>query len=149
MATIRLPPDFKEFLRLLNSEKIEYLVIGGYAVGHYGYVRATADMDVWISTSPVNTERLSRALIQFGFSPGHVPASMLQEEGKVFRMGFPPTRLEILTTISGVEFSECFARRAIAKWDDLDVNIINLDDLKANKRASGRPKDISDLAGLD
>lgn len=140
MATIRLPPDFKEFLKLLNSEKVEYLVIGGYAVGHHGFVRATADMDVWISTSPEDTERLSRVLIQFGFSAGHVPARMLQEKGKVFRMGLPPTRLEILTSISGVEFADCFARCVVAQWEEVPVNIISLADLRINKKASGRPR---------
>lgn len=134
---------------MLNSEQVEYLIIGGYAVGHDGFVRATADMDVWISTSPANTERLSTALIKFGFGPCQVPAAMLREKEKVFRMGLPPTRLEILTTISGVDFEACHARRTNTHWDEVPVSIIGLADLKANKQASGRPKDLGDLAGLE
>src|SRR2546430_11873150 len=103
MATIKLTQDFKEFLQLLNSEKIEYLLIGGYAVGLYGYVRGTKDMDVWVATDPQNLDRLIHALVRFGFSRTSLNREIFTGPQTVFRMGMPPNRLEILTRIFGVE----------------------------------------------
>src|SRR5262245_18805081 len=99
MATI-LPPDFKEFLRLLNSNNVEYLLIGGYAVNYHGYPRATVDMDVWIAMDPQNAERVAAAVRAFGFRD--TTAREFLQPHKIVRMGVPPLRLEILTTISGV-----------------------------------------------
>ncbi|NMC81565.1 MAG: hypothetical protein GYA63_01755 [Armatimonadetes bacterium] len=148
MATIPLPPDFKEFLRLLNSKRVEYLVIGGYAVAHYGYVRATADMDVWVAVNPTNAERAVEAIREFGFNVPELTTSLLLEPGRIVRMGNPPLRLEVLTTISGVEFSECYERRNVTEVDGVDVPFISRDDLRANKMASGRLKDLTDLEHL-
>ena len=145
---IRLPPDFKEFLKLLNSHRVEYLLIGGYAVGYHGYPRPTGDMDIWVAVSPQNAVRVAETLREFGFSAESVPASLFAEPGKIIRMGVPPMRLEIVTTISGVEFAACFARRIAAEIDGVSVNIIGLGDLKINKRASGRHKDLNDLEQL-
>lgn len=143
-----LPPDFKEFLNLLNSERVEYLVIGGYAVGHHGYPRTTVDLDIWIANSPENVARTVTALERFGFSSAREFAHLLTRERQVVRMGVPPLRLEILTTISGVEFSDCYGRRAIATLDGIEVRFISLSDLRMNKKASGRRKDIDDLSHL-
>src|SRR5260370_614797 len=85
MATILLPRDFKEFLRLLNSSEVEYLVIGGYAVNYYGYPRATADMDVWVGIDPGNAQKTAAALLEFGFPQAE--AKMFRETGNVIRMG--------------------------------------------------------------
>ncbi|HOC31862.1 MAG TPA: hypothetical protein PKK84_06445 [Armatimonadota bacterium] len=148
MATIPLPPDFKEFLRLLNSKRVEYLVIVGYAVAHYGYVRATADMDVWVAVNPTNAERAVEAIREFGFNVPELTTSLLLEPGRIVRMGNPPLRLEVLTTISGVEFSECYERRNVTEVDGVDVPFISRDDLRANKMASGRLKDLTDLEHL-
>lgn len=145
MATTRLPPDFKEFLSLLNSNKVEYLLIGGYAVGYYGYPRPTGDMDVWINRTPDNAQRVVHALREFGFD---CPIKLLVKENEVIRMGVPPFRLEILTTISGVTFSECYGARLQVVIDETDVSLISLPHLKLNKRASGRSKDITDLENL-
>src|SRR6266852_5578827 len=106
MATIQLPPYFKEFLKLLNSNHVEYLVIGGYAVNYYGYARATAVLDIWIASTTENANRVARLLKEFGF--GQVDPDLFREPRRVIRMGVPPVRLEILTTISGVEFAECY-----------------------------------------
>ncbi len=138
MATILLPPDFKEFLRLLASNKVLYLVVGGYAVNYYGYSRATADLDIWIAIATENAERVAVVLQEFGFVQAE-PALFL-ERAKVIRMGLPPLRLEILTTISGVEFAECYERRVQAEIDGVCVNMIHLDDLKRNKQAAWRLK---------
>ena len=150
MGTSLLPPDFKDFLKLLNSKQVEYLLIGGYAVSYYGYSRATADMDIWIAINPVNAERVTHAIHEFLGSAveGATPELFLQEN-KVARMGVPPFRIEVLTTISGVDFSECYAQRTIEVFDDVPVNLISLKHLKINKKASGRLKDLNDLEHLD
>jgi hypothetical protein len=131
---------------LLNSSKTEYLVIGGYAVNYYGYSRATVDLDIWIAISPENAGRVAQVLRDFGFA--QADAATFLEPGKVIRMGVPPIRLEILTTISGVEFAACYCRRLATEIDGIPVNLIHLDDLKRNKEASGRLKDRLDLEQL-
>ncbi len=148
MATIRLPPDFSEFLKLLHSEKVEYLLIGGYAVAYHGYTRATGDMDIWIAMNPENARRVVRALRRFGFTDMPISTDLFLKENQVIRMGVPPLRIELLTTISGVSFAQCFARRQTAVLEDLEVNMIGLDDLKTNKKASGRLRDLNDLENL-
>ena len=140
-----LPPDFKDFLRLLNRYAVDYLLIGGYAVAYYGYPRATADMDVWVAISPANAQKTTRALREFGFDVPQLSPELFLSPDKVIRMGVPPVRIEVLTTISGVSFDECFGRRSVAEIDGIPVNLISLDDLKRNKRASGRLKDLADL----
>jgi predicted nucleotidyltransferase len=146
---LRLPDDFKEFLRLLNSHGVEYLLVGGYAVGHYGYPRATADMDVWVAMSPENARRMVAALEAFGFSPGSVSTDLFLAENQIIRLGVPPLRLEILTTVSGVTFADCYPSRTQAVIDGVPVSLISLDQLKANKAANGRPKDLDDLSHLE
>ena len=148
MATTRLAPDFKEFLQLLGSAKIEYLLVGGYAVGHYGYPRATGDLDIWVASHKENAARLVRTLREFGFDVPALRSELFLEPGHVVRMGVPPVRLEILTSIDGVEFADCYSRRCAEKIDGVEVQIINLEDLKINKRASARHQDLDDLDHL-
>jgi hypothetical protein len=149
MATIPLPPDFSVFLKLLNKNDVRYLVIGGYAVGYHGYIRATADLDVWISRDPENADRIVAAVTAFGFGVSDLNAEMFLTAKRVIRMGYPPMRIELMTSVSGVEFEQCFAERIVARWDDVDVNLISLERLKENKQASGRLKDLTDLEYLD
>ena len=132
MATIRLPSDFSEFLKLLNSSGAEYLLIGGYAVNYYGDAK--------------NAFQVASVLRGFGFAA--VTPEMLSAPDQIIRMGVPPLRLEILTSISGVDFEECYARRELAEVDGIRVPVIRLDDLKRNKLASGRLKDLADLEEL-
>lgn len=148
MATIRLPPDFKEFLQLLGSRGVEYLVVGGYAVGYHGYPRATADLDIWIAATPSNAEKIEAAVREFGFDIPELRRELFLEPDRVIRMGEPPIRIEILTTLSGVDFAECYAARELAVVEDLRVNVIALDHLKENKKAAGRYQDLSDLEHL-
>lgn len=148
MAIPSLPPDFKEFLRLLNSHGVEYLLVGGYAVGYYGYPRATADMDIWVARTPQNADKLVTVLKEFGFDVPELSPELFLKENQVIRMGVPPFRIEIVTSASGVTFEECYAARVRAVIDDLEVNIISLDHLKANKKAIGRHKDLDDLGHL-
>ena len=148
MATIQLAPDFKDFLRLLNTHRVEYLLIGGYAVGYHGYPRATADLDIWVAVSPENAARLLAALREFGFAGQGLTVNDLLQERRVLRMGVPPLRIEVLTTISGVEFGQCYQQRIVDVIDGIEVNIIKSEDLKQNKRAAARHKDLGDLEHL-
>lgn len=148
MATEIVPRDFRDFLKLLEDEGVAYLLIGGYAVGYYGYPRATADMDVWIAVDPQNARRTVAALKRFGMRSPDITPELFREKGKVIRMGLPPMRLEIQTDISGVDFDDCYKRRNRVDLGGLEVNLISLEDLKVNKRASGRYKDLEDLEHL-
>jgi hypothetical protein len=111
MATPPLPSDFKEFLRLLISHRVEFLLIGGHAVGYYGYVRATADMDIWVSSNVQNAPRIVSAIREFGFNPVELNEDLFLRPAKIVRMGVPPLRIELLTSISGVTFEECWQAR--------------------------------------
>jgi len=148
MAMTRLPADFKEFLRLLNAHQVEYLLIGGYAVGYYGYPRATADMDIWIAIRPDNARKVVAALREFGFDSPDLSTETFLSEWQVIRMGVPPVRIEIATTISGVNFRECYAEKVVDELDGVKVNLISLKHLKANKKASGRHQDLADMEYL-
>ena len=148
MATIHLPPDFKEFLKLLNAHRVEYLLIGGYAVGYFGYPRATVDMDIWIAMNPANAEKIVTVLKEFGFNLPDLSPELFLKEWQIFRLGVPPVRIEIATAISGVNFGECYAERVVAELDGEQVNLISLKNLKINKRASGRHQDLADLENL-
>lgn len=148
MATIQLPPDFKEFLKLLNSQKVEYLLVGGYAVGYHGYPRATVDMDIWVARHILNAEKLVIVVKEFGFNIPELSGELFLKENQVIRMGFPPLRIEIMTSISGVNFDECYAERVTELIEGVAVNLISLKYLKINKKAIGRHKDLDDLENL-
>ena len=145
---MQLPDDFKEFLKLLNSHNVEYLLIGGFAVGFYGYPRATNDIDVWVARTESNATKLVAALEEFGFGTANLKPEIFLTPDKIVRMGVPPMRVEVLTGISGVEFDSCYAARIQATLGGVEVRLISLSDLKINKRASGRHKDLDDLDHL-
>ena len=144
----KLDPNFAEFLRLLNSHGVEYLVIGGYAVGYHGFVRATGDLDVWVGRTEQNAGALVAAFRDFGLGLPQLTKELFMEEGKIVRVGVPPLRLEVFNRISGVGFAECHAARAEATIDGLRVPFIDLASLLKNKAASGRPKDLADIDAL-
>ena len=148
MAMIHLPPDFKEFLKLLNVHQVEYLLIGGYAVGYHGYPRATAGMDIWIVMNPANAEKMVTVLKEFGFNLSGLSPELFLKEWQIIRLGVPPVRIEIATTISGVNFSECYAEKVLGELDGEQVKLIGLKHLKINKKASGRHQDLADLENL-
>ncbi len=148
MATVNLPPDFKEFLKLLNDHHVEYLLVGGYAVAYHGYPRATADIDVWVATHPDNARKIVAALRAFGFDLPELTPTLFESPGQIIRLGRPPVRIEIATSISGVEFAECYKARVVDNLDGVHVNVLALRDLKLNKKAAGRHKDLEDLENL-
>ena len=145
---IELPPDFKEFLRLLNCHNADYLVIGDFAVGFHGYPRSTSDIDIWISKTPENVIRVVAAIREFGFDTPNLTPELFLQQRKIVRMGHPPVRIEVMNEIDGVTFDECRVDRVKTEFDGIPVNIIGLADLRRNKTASARPKDLDDLQQL-
>jgi hypothetical protein len=146
MTTTRIPRDFKEFLKLLAAHEARFLLIGGYAVNAFGYVRNTVDMDVWVAPDKENQARVIAAIREFGFA--NAASGLLDEVDAMVRMGMPPLRIEVLKRISGVEFEDCWSRRVILQDAELKIPMISLEDLKVNKRATGRKKDLLDLDEL-
>jgi hypothetical protein len=149
MAKVSLNPNFKAFFESLNSAGVKYLLLGGYAVNFYGYLRSTNDIDVWIAVDDENARRVSEVFQSFGgFPPEAVPYTLFLQKQKVFIFGREPVRIDVITGPNGVEFAECYARRVDAVLDGIPVSVISLDDLKQNKRASARFKDLADLENL-
>ena len=148
MAEIELHPDFKDFLRLLNSHNVRYVLVGGYAVGYHGYPRATGDMDIWIEMSESNSKKVASAFRDFGLPNEAISESLFLETNKVIRMGVPPVRLQVITSASGVAFNECYPNREVVEVDGIPINFISLQDLKKNKHAAGTYKDLEDLEHL-
>ena len=145
---IRLPHEFLEFLKLLNETNCKYLLIGGYAVAYYGFVRATGDLDVFVECSEENAEKLKSACSQFGLGDSVTKETFL-EPGRILRFGVPPMRLEILNEISGVTFEECWETKESIDIDDCSVHAISLPCLLKNKKSSGRTKDQMDVEELE
>ena len=148
MADPALPPDFSEFLRLLNAQHVDYLIVGGYAVGFHGHPSATADIDIWVPMRAETATQLVTVLKTFGFDVPELSPELFLRPDQVIRLGAPPLRIELLTTIAGVDFDACHARGVQARLGDVAVRIIALDDLKTNKRAAGRHQDLADLERL-
>jgi hypothetical protein len=144
----RLPPDFKEFLRLLRIHGVRYLVVGGYAVAYHGYPRATDDLDVWVSPDPANAERTVAAVRAFGFNTPDISPQLFQHRSSLIRMGRPPLRIDVLTSISGVDFEDAYARRVSDTVDGVEVDLVSLTHLKSSKKAAGRHRDLADLDEL-
>ena len=143
-----LPQDFKEFISLLNENNVEYLVVGGYAVSYYGYPRYTGDMDIWINKTNENATKMVSVIRDFGFETPQLTIDNFNREHLVTRLGNPPLRIDVLTTIDGISFEDSFKIRMIAEVEGLKVNLINYNELLKNKRASGRSKDLNDLENL-
>ncbi len=144
-----LNQDFKEFIQSLNDNGVRYLVVGGYAVALHGYPRYTKDIDIWVEMTPENGNRILKALDQFGFGSLDVKASDFTVPDQLLKLGYPPRRIDVLTTLPGVGFSECYSSRTIVEIDGVSVNFIDLENLKKNKRATGRHQDLADLENLE
>jgi hypothetical protein len=148
-AHLMLTHDFKEFAELLNLNQVEYLVVGGYALAAYGHPRYTGDLDFWVGMEPANADKLLLALQQFGFGAMDINKQDLTKPNSVIQLGYPPRRIDLLTSIDGVNFTDCYQRRLVVKIDGLDVSFIALEDFKTNKRATGRHKDLADLEAVE
>lgn len=141
--------DFRDMLVALNDAEVDYLVVGAYAVAAHGFPRATGDLDIWVRANPESAENLLSALTVFGAPMHEVSAADFSSPSIVFQIGIPPGRIDILTELSGVNFDAAWANRMTVEIDGVKFSIIGRSDLIANKRATGRPKDIADLAFLE
>jgi hypothetical protein len=146
--TMDVHQDFKELLALLNEHKVEYLIVGGYALAFYGAPRFTGDIDVYVCPSSENAERIFSSLIAFGFRPGDISREDFQSPDKVVRLGVPPVRVDLITSISGVSWEEAQANKEPGVFGDVPVFYIGRTQFIANKRASARKKDLADLEAL-
>jgi hypothetical protein len=147
-AAKSLNPDFKEFLTLLLEEKTEFVLIGGYAVAYHGYPRFTGDMDILVSRSPENAAKVLKVLGRFGFGSLAITNADLETEGNVVQLGFPPVRIDLITSIDGIENPEIFEGLIKGEFYGLKVPIISKEHLIRNKRATGRVQDLLDLENL-
>ncbi len=144
-----LPPDFRELLEELGRARVEFLIVGGYAVAFHGRPRATKDLDLLLRGTPENLERTRTALDAFGAGPNILEAIRTMQDNEIVYMGTPPMRVDFLRTIEGVSTEAAFANGVHTVLDGIAVAIIQLDDLIANKRAVGRPRDIDDAKFLE
>lgn len=144
-----LSKDFKEFIELLNGHNVKYLVVGGYAVAFHGYPRYTKDLDVWIELSPGNADNILKALEKFGFGSLGLKLEDFLENDQIIQLGYPPNRIDILTTLKELKFEDCFKTRVEVDIQGLKINFIDLENLKHNKRATGRPQDLADAENLE
>ena len=145
----RLPDDWQEFLAALDAHKVDYLVVGGVALGVHGHVRYTRDLDVWFRGTETNAERLIAALRTFGFHDLHASASEFCKPRAMLVLGTEPNAIDLINFADGVEFDACFENRIIVPLGDVAVSVIGLEDLRRNKRAVGRLQDLADIEHLD
>ena len=144
-----LDKDFVEFIECCAGRDVRFLIVGGYALAAHGHPRATKDLDVWILLDPENADQLVAALADFGMESVGLTADDFLEPGTVIQLGYPPVRIDLLTSATGVEFSECWDRRMVVPVGTADAGFIAYDDLIANKKASGRSQDLVDVEILE
>ena len=140
--------DFREFIQSLNDNDVHYLVVGGHAVAFHGHPRYTKDLDVWVWIDEANAHKIVVALNQFGFASLGLTVNDFLEPNTTIQLGYPPSRIDILIGLSGMNFEQCFEERVETILDGLKVNFIDLESLRRAKRLSGRPRDLDDLDQL-
>lgn len=140
--------DFKDLLSEFSAKSVEFLIIGAHALAAHGHVRATKDLDVWVRPTPENAPRVVEALRAFGAPLGEVTVTDFSSPGITFQIGVEPVRIDVITEIDGVEFEGAWGRRVQKSYDGLSVGVISVDDLIANKKATGRLQDLADIEAL-
>ena len=145
---MRLDRDFSEFIACCVARDVQFLIVGGYAVAAHGHPRYTKDLDVWVLVDPENASRLIDALEDFGFGSVGLTTDDLLDTDAVIQLGYPPKRIDLLTSVDGLEFEACYDDRVTIDIDGIPVPFIDLVNLRRNKRATGRPQDLADLAAL-
>ena len=144
-----LSKDFREFIELLNENKVSYLVVGGYAVAFHGHPRYTKDLDIWIALSPDNANKMMEALKKFGFGSLGLKADDFLKSDQIIQLGYPPNRIDILTTLKDLKFQDCYKTKVQVEIQGLQIDFIDIENLKKNKRATGRPQDLADAENLE
>lgn len=145
---MHLDRDFREFVESFVGHDVRFLVVGGYAVAAHGLPRATGDLDAWVWLDPANARRIVDALSAFGFGGLGITAEDFAHPGMVMQLGYPPHRIDILTSIDGVDFDDAWDRRLTIDVDGLGVAFIGREDLITNKLAAGRAQDLADVDRL-
>jgi hypothetical protein len=140
--------DFKDLLALFKEHKIEYMIVGAYALAFHGAPRYTGDIDILVKPDPLNAQRIMAALNKFGFGLAGLKAEDFETPDKVIQLGVPPVRVDIVTSITGVSCQEAFSGRVEGKYGDISVYYIGRQQFISNKRALGRKKDLADLEAL-
>ncbi|MFK7936091.1 MAG: nucleotidyltransferase [Saprospiraceae bacterium] len=140
--------DFREFIGLLNENGVKYLVIGGYAVAYHGYPRYTKDIDFWIWGDPENARKITETIQKFGFASLGIKVDDFLTPENVIQLGYPPARIDLLTALKDLNFETCYEKRVVEKFDDLEINFIDLESLIKSKLSAGRPQDKVDVQKL-
>ncbi len=141
--------DYVDMLKCLNKAGVDYILVGGWAVNMYGYIRATVDLDIWILADSENAKKVYRAVAEFGAPVSEMKPEEFAEYGMIFQIGVAPCRVDIISKISGVSYADAVTRAVPKTIDGVNVRIISLEDLIANKKASGRAKDLADVEVLE
>lgn len=141
--------DFKEFIELLNKNDVRYLVVGGYALAFHGFPRYTKDIDLWVWVNQENAKNLVKTLKEFGFSSLDMKEEDFLSPGYVIQLGQPPGRIDLLTSVTGLDFEACYESRVRAEIQGLEIDFIDLESFKKNKKAVGRHQDLADLENLE
>ncbi len=145
---MRVEQDFEEFVKLLNKHEVKYLIVGAYSLSLYAEPRNTGDIDIFVERSQINSAKILNVLKEFGFDTLEISIDDLISEDKIIQLGYPPVRIDIMTSISGVEFSEAYSGRKKHKFGKEEAYFISKELLIVNKRASKRKKDLADLEAL-
>lgn len=143
-----LNQDFKDLLSAFNEHGVEFLVVGAHALAAHGFIRATRDLDVWVRADAANSVRVMKALHSFGAPTHQITASDFAVPGITFQIGVDPLRIDVITTIDGVDFESAWRNRVAADYGNVPVFVLSRADLIANKQASGRPQDLADIVAL-
>ena len=143
-----LNPDYKDMLSALSEEKTEFLIVGAYALAVYGLPRATGDIDLFVGTDPENSKKVYQALKRFGASLADIQPETFTQSGVIYQIGVAPSRIDLLTSITGVSFPDAWNHRQSKQLEGLNLPVLSLDDLIRNKTATGRLKDKADLEWL-
>ncbi len=146
---MNLPRDLKEFIESLNSHKVEYVVVGAFAGAHYGVPRYTGDIDFLVRPSQENAGRLIKTIEEFGFSSLGLTAADFAQPGRVIQLGMAPNRIDLLTSLTGISFDDAWAGRTESELARIPVAFIGREQYIKNKRATGRPQDLADIAALE
>ena len=145
---MNIQQDFEELLKLLEEHKVEYLIVGGYAVAFHGYPRFTKDIDIYYNVSPTNIQKLQKALLKFGFTLKDIPADTFTTKGNIITFGVEPVRVDIINDITGVEFNDAWKKKVRGKYGNVEVNFISKTDLIKNKTSTPRLQDKADAEEL-
>ena len=141
--------DFKELLESFNSRKVEYVIVGGHALAHHGLIRATKDIDLYIHPSRENAHRVMDALDAFGFGGVGLKQEDFEKPDQIIQLGFPPVRIDLITSINGVSWEQAASGASQGKYGDTPVPFLGRAELIANKKAAGRPQDLVDAQNLE